>query len=467
MSVYFKIQMQYKRTHDGNIIETTGCEVARPILTRCLAIKKGPAPSRVLTDRSFTFTSTEFPVDQNCCIRLCEAAFHTSMFVSGILLVVHGESVHLRAFHTMLAEKTHSRIRISDFSRRYYDIIKQEGSQEATSSDRISLREKLGSEQTRYRRLCEELISLRIGVLGLPVISAKRCAVPISSASAEDQAKITSKTPCAPVAIDEDEYFAMVLLSSKHSTIEPRKASSVRSLPTDRIIKLFEDGLLSRHPKEDLWERRGSRLFRKTLVYFLERQIPIQFCLPAFPCKSTNPRKTSSPSPDGAEYEAFCNLHQFCIDVQDIYPPGADFIVVSDGHVFSDCIGTDDTEVYKYTTAVKELSEKIRSGHSLTSNESPITFVNLHDVFHGPKVLMRDGFEIEWTEKDIFRPIRTKINPKDEECRKMMLHSCGFDAGMLEKATKDNENHSLTKVYRGFSRFMKDVSSPHAPWFRH
>ena len=457
MSVYFKIQMQYKRTHDGNIIETTGCNVARPFLVRCLAIKKGPAPSRVLTDRSFTFTSTEFPVDQNCCIRLCEAASRKSVFVRGILMVTHGESVHLRAFHTMLAVKAHSRTRISDLSRRFHDIIKLEGSHEANLSDRISLLESLGSERTRYRRLCKELSSLKAGVPGLPVISVKTCAVPSSLDDAEAQAKT------ALVAIDEDEYFAMILLSSKHATVEPRKQLSFRCVPTDRIIKLFENGLLSRHPKEDFWEERGSLLFRKTLRYFLEREIPIQFCLPAFPCKSTNPRKTSSPSPDGAEYEAFCNLHQFCIDVRDIYPPGADFIVVSDGHVFSDCIGTDDSEVYKYTTAVKELSEKIRSSHSLTSSESPITFVNLHDVFHGPKMLLRNGLEIDWTEKDIFRPIRTKIDPKDEECRKMMLHSCGFDAGMLEKATKDDQNHSLTKVYRGFSRFMKDVSSLHTP----
>lgn len=467
MAVYFKIRMQYKRKHDGSIIETTGRDVARPFLERCLVAKKGPAPSRILKGNSCTFTSTEFPLDSNCSIRLCEATSTDSTFVRGILMVLHGNSAHLRTFNTLLAEKAYSRRRVNDVSRQLHNTTNRSGSREAIAHDRNDLWTKLESEQAGYKALEQKLRCLNIGTLGLPAVSSKSYAVPPLSAGAANSYFDDSKASSLQVDIDEDEYFALIFLSSKHAATQPRKQRSYPSAPTDRIIQLFENGHLSRHPKEDYWEDKGLTYFKKTLEYFLDRGMPIQFCLPAFPCKSTNPRKTSSAAPDGAEHEAFHNLHQFCINLQDIYPPGADLIIVSDGHVFSDCIGTNDGDVYKYTEAIKELSDKIHASLSLCHGESPITFVNLNDVFHGPNLLLDGAFEIEWSAEDINRPIETTVDLKDENCRILMLRSCGFDAGMLDKATKDDENHSLTKVYRGFSRFMKDVISARAPTVIH
>lgn len=453
MAVYFKIKMQYKRAHDGNIIEMTGSDFALSLLERCIAAKKGPAPSRVLRDGSFTFTSTEFPTDQGCCIRLCEASSAGSTFVRGILMVLDGESTHLKTFHTLLADKIGSRRRLN---------VMTCGTQESMMSLRTMLRNAYAIEQARYVNFHQQLRSLEAGVLGLQVVSSNTCNVPPSSSSAAANSSETSEAFIPQARIDEDEYFALIFLSSKFAAAEPKKPMLCASLPTESITKLFEDGLLSCHPKEDCWDETGSVYFRKKLEYFLHRGSPIQFCLPAFPCKSTNPRKTSGARPDGAEYEAFSHLHQFCRNLRKIYPPGADFTVVSDGHVFSDCIGTDDSEVYKYTDAVKELSDTIFSNFSLSSGDSPITFVNLRDVFYGPNEVLSRAFKIVLHENYLNRPIKTHIDPKDENCRRLMLRSCGFDAGMLEKAIKDDEAHSLTKIYRGFSRFMKDVSSVYA-----
>jgi pyoverdine/dityrosine biosynthesis protein Dit1 len=454
MAVYFKIKMQYKRTHDGNIIETTGSGFALPLLERCIAAKKGPAPSRVLKDESFTFTSTEFPTDQDCCIRLCEASSTGSTFVRGILMVLDGESTHLQTFHTLLGDKVGSRRRLHVMPR---------GTREPMMFHPTMLRNAYATEQARYVNIHQQLRSLEAGVIGLQVVSSNSFDVPPASSGAAVDSSDISEALIPQACIDEDEQFALIFLSSKFAAAEPKKTLSCASLPTDSITKLFEDSLLSRHPKEDCWDETGSASFRKTLEYFLHRGLPIQFCLPAFPCKSTNPRKTSGAAPDGAEYEAFSHLHQFCRNLQKIYSPGADFTVVSDGHVFSDCIGTDDIEVYKYTDAVKELSDTIFSNLSLSRSESPITFVNLRDVFYGPNKVLLRAFKIAPHENYLNRPIKTQINPEDENCRGLMLRSCGFDAGMLEKAIKDDESHPLTKVYRGFSRFMKDVSSLHAP----
>lgn len=461
MATYFKIRLAYKRTHEGVILETTGSELALPILQQCIDANAGPAPTRVLGDAAFTFTSTEFPTQQGSCYRLCEAMDAGSTFVRGILMILPGESTHLHTYHALLKDK-HS-------LRRDLNLLLH-NSQTAPpqfSLPRIDMQKAYARKEERYLQADRQLLHLRPGWSGIKVVSLYSDFVARSSSDAVGGSSVADSVSFIPkVLIDEDEYFASVLLSSQYAAAVPKAIRYSSMLPTECITKLFEESLLSRHPTGDGWEDKGSAYFKTTLEYFLRRGGPIQFCLPAFPCKSTNPKKTSGSAPDAAEHEAFYHLHQFCIDLQKIYPPGADFTVVSDGHVFSDCIGTDDDQVYKYTDEVKRLSEMIYSKLCGPKGRSPIRFVNLRDVFYGHNNFLYSAIEHDKStskanskraKTGLYRPITTQINPLDEFCREWMLRSCGFDAGMLEKAIKDDENHPLTKVYRGFSRFMKDV----------
>ena len=373
-AVYFKIRLQYKRSYDDKILETTGVlrNVARSFLIPCLdARNKRQYPRKVLKGG---FTSTDFPLsDRSCYIRLCEA--HFSEHVSGVLMVL-----------------------------------------EATA---------------------------------LP----------------------------PTLKIDEFDYFALTILSQEYAARKPQNLLHKQyQTCIPEIIKLFEDHLLSRHPQEDRWNT-GSDVFKKTLAYFVDRALPVQFCLPAFPCKSTNWRKTSSRLPDGAEHEAFLHLHLFCIKLQAIYPPGAHFFIVSDGHVFSDCIGTHDQDVYEYTDEAKALCDKIYSllqtsavcyipEHAIntkavltdfqtSASESPIRFFNLHNIFQPDSEILR-SIEADWDHVKINHPINTDVLPADDKCRGLMMRSCGFDEGMLGKMIKNYPEHSLTKTYAGFIRFMEE-----------
>jgi pyoverdine/dityrosine biosynthesis protein Dit1 len=460
MAVYFKIRMQYKWTHDGHILEITGSDLAKPLLERGIAVKRGPAPSRVFREQDLIFASTEFPTDEDRCIRLCEASSAGSNFVRGILMIIEGESAHLKNYHTLLADKADSRRRLNAFPRES-QLPKQRGSQKPNMFVKNKMKHAFCEEQARYLQCDRQLLSLAAGTPGIEVVSSHSRGVSLTEGRSSDLPDWWASA----THFDEDEHFALIFLSSKHATAEPNNIPNSPSPFTDRIVKLFEDNLLSRHPTEDCWEETGSAHFRTTLEYFVEGELPIQFCLPAFPCKSTNPRKTYCADPDGAEYEAFSHLHQFCLKLREIYAPGADFTVVSDGHVFSDCIGVDDREVYKYTDSVKKLSDIIFSELSPDPGTSPIRFVNLRDIFYGSNgVGSLRPFKIFGQKECIVRrPVETIIDPKDETCRRLMLQSCGFDTGMLEKAIKDDEGHSLTKVYRGFSRFMRDVSLLQAP----
>lgn len=363
---------------------------------------------------------------------------------------------------------------------------------------------------TGHLRLCEAAFSSHVSGI-LLTIDVKDKSDPASRIF-DDEGPFSTNHHTDSVKLDEYDRFALVLLSQEHAAKYPMpmiEASMRFCWPAwlvDPITKLFKDRLLSWHPKDDRWgtdsdnpnrllhpnqmsryaegrpRHTGWENFTTTLKDFIYRNEPIQFCLPAFPCKSTNPRKTSGPNPDGAEIEALLNIHQFCLALHDIYTPGADFVIVSDGHVFSDCIGIDDGDVYKYTKAVEAISEKIHadlhterieeqeapsSSSSFSSSsddrderrlrKSPVRFISLRDIFH-PLGLdpLEQVSEVDWNSYDISRPLNTtKIDPEDDKNRKMMMRACGFDPDMLDKMMEDNPGCSLTSTFRGFKRFME------------
>ncbi|CAM3931508.1 isocyanide synthase family protein [Tsukamurella strandjordii] len=84
-------------------------------------------------------------------------------------------------------------------------------------------------------------------------------------------------------------------------------------------------------------------------------QAPIEFVLPAFPCKSPNPDKVAGHLPDEGERLALRNLDAWAGQITRIHPPGARIVVCSDGHVFTDVIGVPDTVVTAYNAALREM----------------------------------------------------------------------------------------------------------------
>ena len=63
---------------------------------------------------------------------------------------------------------------------------------------------------------------------------------------------------------------------------------------------------------------------------------PIQMCLPAFPFKSPNTEsKVLGRLPDMAEQFALAHLNGLCAAIGDVYPPGAELTIISDGLVYN------------------------------------------------------------------------------------------------------------------------------------
>ncbi|RAH49993.1 isocyanide synthase family protein [Aspergillus brunneoviolaceus CBS 621.78] len=173
-------------------------------------------------------------------------------------------------------------------------------------------------------------------------------------------------------------------------------------------------------------------------------------CLPAFPCKSSNLNKVGGVGPDRGEELALRRLHEVLGRMQEIYVPGAYLCIISDGHVFSDCIGVDDTQVDQYGAQLQNLNRAIDD-----SNCQRISFLSLPDLLEGGQ-----------TGNDLPLPalqhhIPTDLTGESELCRQMLLHMCGSNPDGLRNQILMQEK-SVLALYRGFARFMLEDLEEHA-----
>ncbi|EFW13625.1 dityrosine synthesis enzyme [Coccidioides posadasii str. Silveira] len=217
-----------------------------------------------------------------------------------------------------------------------------------------------------------------------------------------------------------------------------------------QISDLF-DAKLRNCPPNDQWSSGGGREYFLNRVYgFVDKGVPVIFCLPAFPCKSSNPQKVGGTYPDAAEYYALVTMLEFLRAVSAIYKPGAILWLISDGHVFSDCIGVDDIKVDEYKDQLMEMYHEICPDEK---SRGFIRFMGLKDIFLSDPDLT-NRLSPAWMETvALAHPVETVLTDDAELCRKLMTDMCEPDRDYLRKLIQDQEPHAL-QLYRGLSRFM-------------
>lgn len=142
-------------------------------------------------------------------------------------------------------------------------------------------------------------------------------------------------------SIDFFHQLAVLILQNAvvDSTARTSAFTSKNELQPNIIKGITEifDKEFRNHPEDDQWESGGGvDYFSAKIRFFVERSLPIQLVLPAFPCKSSNRKKINSTLPDLGEELAYRSMDLLARKIVEIYPPGATFLIVSDGHVFSD-----------------------------------------------------------------------------------------------------------------------------------
>lgn len=90
----------------------------------------------------------------------------------------------------------------------------------------------------------------------------------------------------------------------------------------------------------------------------IRRQQPIEMVILGFPAKSPNRRKTYSDHADLGEVEGLRTLHRICVQIAQVYTPGARVHVCSDGHVFADLVHVADATVDMFQREIEDIIQR-------------------------------------------------------------------------------------------------------------
>ncbi|KAL2169039.1 hypothetical protein VTG60DRAFT_6538 [Thermothelomyces hinnuleus] len=259
-----------------------------------------------------------------------------------------------------------------------------------------------------------------------------------------------------------EEFFVQLVLHQADFCVRswPLEEAAENDPRAEQIVDLF-DSYLRYQGKDDKWMDGGRTYFTERVRHFTAQERPIEFCLPAFPCKSSNRDKVTGPDPDRGEELALERLHDFVEAVERTYGPGAKLWIISDGHVFSDCIGVDDADVDAYGEKLKQMNHAIgvRRG-----NTNRVGFKSLVDLFrlstsgaHGGLPALAQRLSLL---PSIDHHVSTKLTEEAELCRRILMAGCGPRRSAV-RAKIDSKDPAITALYRGFSRFMLEDLEHH------
>lgn len=256
---------------------------------------------------------------------------------------------------------------------------------------------------------------------------------------------------------DFNDWFIFHILDQSRLRLSEVPTKNTDDRYHESFADFFEQALKNTIVN-DQWEAGGRDYFIERVRYFTDRHLKIECVLPAFPCKSSNFDKVGGLVPDKGEELALRRLIKATQDAAKIYPPGMKVWIVSDGHVFSDCIGVNDDIVSTYTAQLHQLYEKVK-----IPGVDAIGFCGLNDLFFGGAAASNFNFKfIE--EVKLNHYTGTQICSVSDVSRAIMMKGCDTDDGRLRKQISI-DGHPRLHLYRGFSRFMMEDLS-RLPFFK-
>lgn len=139
---------------------------------------------------------------------------------------------------------------------------------------------------------------------------------------------------------------------------------------TNAILDVFQEFRMA-PTAIDQYEQAGKELLRQKIQSFVVAGEPLRFVMLGYPMKSPNFRdKVLGVLPDLAEQVSLQNFSRFADRIKEVYAPGANVTIVSDGYVFSDVLQVKDGIVAAYEEVVRDMSK-----------DFPITIYNAGEFY--------------------------------------------------------------------------------------
>lgn len=187
----------------------------------------------------------------------------------------------------------------------------------------------------------------------------------------------------------------------------------------NQILAIFELFRMAPIPTIDRWEQEGKAVFAAKVETFVNNNVPILFFMLGYPFKSMNHRdKTIGTMPDLGEEVSLKNFSNFNNAIRQVYAPGIEIHIASDGYVFNDILGEFDANVRAY----EEINKDLIKG-------SPVYIHNLADFYTSYLGRIADVRE------------------------KLMMQWAPTEAMLQNRILNDPDT---TMLYRGMSIFMEE-----------
>lgn len=103
-----------------------------------------------------------------------------------------------------------------------------------------------------------------------------------------------------------------------------------------RILRIIDRYRLRKSHNAPEKADEGALKFLALIYSHVKSGNAVPMCLPAFPFKSPNSlTKVLGRLPDRAEELALAHMNSLCLAIQDVYAPGAQLTIISDGLVYN------------------------------------------------------------------------------------------------------------------------------------
>ncbi|KAJ6131835.1 Pyoverdine biosynthesis [Penicillium samsonianum] len=220
-------------------------------------------------------------------------------------------------------------------------------------------------------------------------------------------------------------------------TSEDSNDLSENELMAMEVLKIIESYGVDFEKAGISWK--GFESFVPIVLEQIVRQEPIRMILPAFPFKSPNARsKVLGTMPDFGEELALAHLNGLCQNIGEVYAPGADVYISSDGLVYNDILGVPDETVWDYGETLRKIAIEKELHH--------VKFIRLFELLEHP-----------WFPSSTPESAKAFYLAHASCLRRELMYTFADPSFDATEAIKTDNDTCLT--YRGYIKFLtKDLA---------
>lgn len=208
----------------------------------------------------------------------------------------------------------------------------------------------------------------------------------------------------------------------------------------ESILQIFEGHRMA-PTAIDEYENKGKSILADQIEKFISTNDPISFAMLGLPFKSTNHRdKVLGDLPDLGEELTIKNFERFNSQVQQVYKPGINMLIASDGYMFNDILGVDDRIVEEY----KAITEGFKTNSTVRIIDVNEFYSNRSTSANREKIIQHFGLTWEQLEQQIL------FNPDTNMLYKGMIR-------FMEEEVADKEFVSNSQRHKRAKQLARDM----------